>query len=627
MRRYLTKLFVLVSIVLSIRYFVWRCGYTLNYDALWFSLPLLLAELHGFLVASLYFFMVWNPTVRKSLPPLKNRTVDVMVPTYNESVDILRMTLLGCNDITYPHTTYVLDDGNRPEVKQLTEELGCVYLTRENRAHAKAGNLNNAMKYSTGEFILTLDADHVPLPTIVEETIGFFADEKVALVQMPQDFYNLDSFQHDTDWKRSYSWHEQELFYSVIQPGKDYWNSAFYCGSTTLLRRKAIDEIKGFAMETITEDIHTALRLQSKGWRSVYYNKTLARGLAPDTLSGFAIQRLRWGIGSMQVWKIDNPLTMKGLKLPQRLNYFASMYTYFDGFQKLIYMITPIIILMTGVLPIYTDSVSFIKYFFPFFISSLIALSLTMGGFRSMLKVEQYNIVKLVNQMKSVIIGLFMKSEYKVTPKGSGERADVQEILLQLVIAVVSVFAIIRGVVFLGVVAQEHGLEYIFTGETYLWAYVASILWGGFYIAITVPVLITALRKKEFRKLYRFDGKFDITAKYKIMNNGTSGVERQGYVRNITPYGCSITMDEPLNPGQVLKLKICLPHQVCSDIEAEVRRSSEIKFDNMSKYMNGVEFRNISQQFKDDIIKFLYTVAAVKQAELLQLSSNSRIKD
>jgi cellulose synthase (UDP-forming) len=626
MKRYLSKFFIIVAVIFNVRYLIWRWGYTLNYEALWFSVPLLLAEMHGFIEATLFFFMVWDPTRRKSLPPLKNRTVDVMVPTYNESVDILRMTLLGCNDISYPHTTYVLDDGNRPEVKQLAQELGCVYLTRKKREHAKAGNLNNALKYSTGEFILTLDADHVPLPAIVDETIGFFADEKVALVQMPQDFYNLCSFQHSTDWKHGYSWHEQELFYSVIQPGKDRWNSAFYCGSTTLIRRKAIEGINGFAMETVTEDIHTALRLQSKGWRSVYYNKTLARGLAPDTLSGFAIQRLRWGIGSMQVWKIDNPITMKGLKPAQRLNYFASMYTYFDGFQKFIYMITPVIILLTGILPIKTDPVSFISHFLPYFLLSVIALSLTMGGFRSMLKVEQYNVIKLANQMKSVIVGLFGKSEYKVTPKGTGEKTDIREIALQLVIAVASAFAIIRGVIFLKGVSHEHGFAYIFAGETYLWAYVASILWGGFYIALTVPVIMTALKKKESRRLYRFDGKFDVAVDYKVMHSEAAGMETRGYLRNITPYGCSITMDEPLLAGQQLNLRIHLPQKEFSDIQAEVRRSSEIKIGDKLKYINGVEFKNVPQQVKDDITRFLYTVAAVKQAEMLQLSSMTRIK-
>jgi len=618
---------MILSVVFSVRYLGWRFGYTLNFDALWFSLPLVLAEFHGFLETTLYFFMVWNLTKRKSPPPLQNKTVDVFVPTYNEPLDILRMTLIGCRDLKYPHTTYVLDDGNRPEVKALAEEFGCGYLTRCDRSHAKAGNLNNALKYSKGEFILTLDADHVPLPTLIDETIGFFANGKVALVQMPQDFYNLDSFQHATNWKKRYSWHEQELFYSVIQPGKDYWNAAFYCGSTTMIRRKALEEIGGFAVETITEDIHTALRLQAKGWHSVYYNKTMARGLAPNTLHGFAIQRLRWGAGAMQVWKIDNPLTMKGLTIPQRLCYFASMYTYFDGFQKLIYLLTPVVILTTGILPIITDLITFIKYFVPYFFISVYGMSLTMGGFRGMVKVEQYNQIKLVNQIKAVIKGLFGKVKYAVTPKGGEIRRNIREVAVQIVIAIASCIAVLKGVSYLSYIAILKGVSYIFSQETYLWAYVASIFWASFYITLTVPIVIIALRKKEFRKLYRFDGRFDVIVKYRLERPGDIS-ESSGFARNITPYGCSLTMDHPLQVGQLLKLQLCFLGRVCEEIVGEVKRSSVLKISkDKVKYMNGIEFKEISDSVKDEITRFLFTEAAVKQGEILRLSRETRIKD
>jgi len=589
----------------------------LNYDALWFSLPLVLAEFHGFIVTSLYFFMVWNPTKRKSPSPLQGKTVDVLVPTYNEPVDILRMTLLGCRDLKYPHKTYVLDDGKRPEVKALAEELGCFYLTREERKHAKAGNLNNALKYIEGEFILTLDADHVPLPTLIDETIGFFADEKVALVQMPQDFYNLDSFQHTTDWKRQYSWHEQELFYSVIQPGKDYWNSAFYCGSTTMIRRKALEEIGGFAIETITEDIHTALRLQAKGWHSVYYNKTMARGIAPSTLDGFAIQRLRWGAGAMQVWKIDNPLTIKGLTIPQRLSYFASMYTYFDGFQKLIFLITPVIILTTGILPILTDATTFVKYFVPYFFISVYGMSLTMGGFRNIIKVEQYNLIKLVNQIKAVFKGLLGKEKYVVTPKGGEIKGNINEVILQIVIAVASFVAIIKGIF------------YIYSGQVvYLWAHVASIFWAAFYISLTVPAVINALKKKEGRKLYRFDGRFGVTILYGVAESGDGKYEGSGFARNISPYGCSLTTDTQLKTGEILKLQISLPSGVCINTLGEVKRSNSLKVSkDKVKYMNGIEFKGIRDSDTDEITRFLMNEAAVKQSEFLKLSKETRIRD
>ena len=604
------------SVAFSIRYLGWRIGHSFNYDALWFSIPLFIAELHGFIEATLFFFMVINPTKRKPLPPLQNRTVDVLVPTYDEPADVLRITLLGCRDLKYPHKTYVLDDGKRPEIKALAEEFGCYYLTRDERANAKAGNLNNALKYTSGEFILTLDADHVPLPTLIDETIGFFADEKTALVQMPQDFYNLDSFQHSTDWEKHYSWHEQEIFYSIIQPGKDYWNAAFYCGSTTMIRRKALGEIGGFATETITEDIHTALRLQAKGWHSVYYNKTMARGIAPSTFEGFGIQRFRWGAGAMQVWKINNPLTMRGLTIPQRLNYFASMYTYFDGFQKLVYVLTPIIILTTGILPILTDPATFAKYFFPYFLITVYGLTLTMGGIKNMLKVEQYNLLRIFNQIKAVFKGLFGKEKYKVTPKSIETKRNINEMILFLVIVLVSFIAGIRGIYY---ITSGHG------EGIYFWAHVASIFWAFFYISLIVPIVITALRKKEYRKLYRFDGRYDVDVYYCPDDSVDEKYEKSGYARNISPYGFSLTTNEQLHIGQTLKFKLCLPNKYFVKASGEVKRSSPINVSKKEiKYMNGIEFKDINVKDRDEITSFLFNVAAVKQAELLKLSKETQ---
>ncbi|MDD5773606.1 MAG: glycosyltransferase [bacterium] len=616
-KKYWRWLIMILSVIFSVRYLIWRFRFTLNPNALWFSLLLLIAELHGFIETTLFFFMVWNPTKRKSLPPLQNKTVDILVPTYDEPEHLLRMTLLGCMDLKYPHTTYVLDDGRRPEIKVLAEKLNCVYMSRTERKNAKAGNLNSALKHINGEFLLTLDADHIPLPTLINETIGFFIDEKVALVQMPQDFYNLDSFQHTTNWSKGYSWHEQELFYSVIQPGKDYWNAAFYCGSTTMIRRKAIDEIGGFAEETITEDIHTALRLHAKGWHSVYYNKTMARGIAPSTLGGFAIQRFRWGAGAMQVWKINNPLTTKGLSIPQRLCYFASMYTYFGGFQKLIYLLVPIIILNTGFIPIHSDPSTFLNFFVPYFFVSVYGMSLTMGGFRGIILVEQYNIIKLVNQMKAVIRGIFGKEKYIVTPKQSRMENNLNEVSLQLSISMLSCIAIIKGVI-----------DIFHLGGIQFWAYLASIFWAIFYTILTVPMALSALSKKDFRKLYRFDGKFDINVQYENVGLSEIKKENSGFARNISPYGLSLTTDDPMPAGRVLKLKIFLPDGIYINTLGEIKMSSLFKISkNMNKYMNGIEFKNISESDKDKIIRFLMLVAAPAQAKFLKLSMANRIRD
>ena len=116
-------------------------------------------------------------------------------------------------EITVPHTTYLLDDGDRPEMAELAERLGARHLTRPDHAHAKAGNVNHALEVTSGDLVLVLDADHVPLPTILESTVGYFDDPLLALVQTPHDFSNRDSVQH-TQPQRN----EQSLFYRVVAP-------------------------------------------------------------------------------------------------------------------------------------------------------------------------------------------------------------------------------------------------------------------------------------------------------------------------------------------------------------------------------------------------------------------------
>ena len=100
-----------------------------------------------------------------------------------------------------------------------------------------------------------LDADHVPMPDALDALVGYFDDERMALVQTPHDFFNHDSVQHYVVGR-----HEQSLFYRVVCPGKDRHGAAYWCGSAALIRRQALLEIGGVATETIAEDFHTTIR-------------------------------------------------------------------------------------------------------------------------------------------------------------------------------------------------------------------------------------------------------------------------------------------------------------------------------------------------------------------------------
>ena len=222
-------------------------------------------------------------------------------------------------------------------------------------------------------------------------------------------------------WRSRAGWQQQELFFNVIQPGKDRFNAAFYCGSPAMLRRSALNEIGGFATETITEDMHPGVRLQKQKYKALYYNKTLAFGLAPQTFVGFATQWQRWGYGCMQVMRTENPVFGRGTSMGQRLCYFASMYFYWMSYQKLLFLLTPIVALLAGVFPLITTPALFVSYFFPFFFLNVFASVLLQGGFRSYFHSEQFNILKM-HVLLSSVTGLFRsKIGFKVTLRNTGE--------------------------------------------------------------------------------------------------------------------------------------------------------------------------------------------------------------
>src|SRR6476646_4145 len=253
------RCFGVVAWFYGLYWIIWRWSSSLNHHAIVFSLVLVIAETYGLFNSLLLIATVWKLKYRDPPPAPKGLAVDVFITNYDEPLEVLRRTAIGARALTYPHRTFMLDDGKRDEVKAMADALGIGYIRREGNQNAKAGNLNNAMQVTDGEFILQLDADHVPLPNILDRLLGYFGDEKVAFAQSPQDFYNTDSFTHVVNEEGRSLWEENRIFFSLLQPGKDYWNAAFFCGSCGVLRRTAFDQIGGFSTKTITEDMETSI--------------------------------------------------------------------------------------------------------------------------------------------------------------------------------------------------------------------------------------------------------------------------------------------------------------------------------------------------------------------------------
>lgn len=419
---------VLTLLYLYVRLPLW------NPEAPTLSTLLLAAELFGIFSLALHIFSTWTLVDRHAPPPSRGVSADLFVTTWNEPVEMLRNTILAAKSVRHAGRIWLLDDGAREEMKRLAAELGVSYLARNDRAHAKAGNLNNALSHSTSEYVAIFDCDHAPSPDFLERTLGYFDDPKVAFVQTPQDFYNVDSFQHRGKRSNQEVWHEQTLFYRVIQPGKDRWNAAFFCGSCAIVRRTALNDIGGFATGTITEDLHTSLKLHKKGWSSAYHAEALAFGLSPSDFDQYQTQRLRWAKGAMQVWRKEGFLFCKGLTLGQRLSYLASTSTYFEGWQKGIVYFLPIIVILTGWMPITNAGPLFLTLFAFWLLSGMALNEAVSRGYAKTVWMEEYNFFRYFTFMRATT-ALILPNDwrFRVTPKGRAhDRSWFMKLLPQI---------------------------------------------------------------------------------------------------------------------------------------------------------------------------------------------------
>ena len=258
------RLVVVLAVVAGVNYVTWRWLASVNWEWWWIAVPLVVAETFSLIDSLLFGLAVWRIRERGEppSPPEAGFTVDVFVTTYNEPLELVLRTARAALDITYPHTTWILDDGARDEVRLAAEGLGVGYITRSadwlNRPrHAKAGNLNNALLATTGEFILVLDADQVADPRILDRTLGYFKDPRMALVQTPQWFENVP----DADPLGS----QAPLFYGPVMQAKDGWDAAFFCGSNAVLRREALMQL-GLAryVTEVERSVHRAIRTSQR---------------------------------------------------------------------------------------------------------------------------------------------------------------------------------------------------------------------------------------------------------------------------------------------------------------------------------------------------------------------------
>ena len=428
--RLTTLAMIVLSISASSRYMYWRVtdtvGFTNWVDAC-FGFGLLLAELYAFLVLLIGYFQTAWPLQRRPVPMPQDvdtwPSVDVFIPTYNEPLEVVKQTVFSAMQMDWPKDrlhVYVLDDGRREEFRDFCEELGVGYLTRDNNAHAKAGNINAALAVTDSEYVTIFDCDHIPTRSFLQICMGWFIrDPKLAMLQTPHHFFSPDPFEKNLDTFHAMP-NEGELFYGIVQDGNDLWNAAFFCGSCAIIKRAPLLEVGGVAVETVTEDAHTALKLSRHGYNTAYLELPQAAGLATESLSAHVGQRIRWARGMAQICRVDNPLFGPGLKLGQRLCYFNAMLHFFYGLPRLVFLTAPLAYLFFSAHVFQATAAMITAYALPHLMHASITNSRIQGRFRYSFWNEVYESVLAWYIMRPVLVAFVNPKlgKFNVTAKG-----------------------------------------------------------------------------------------------------------------------------------------------------------------------------------------------------------------
>ncbi len=416
------------------------------------------------------------------MDPSFNPTVDVLIPIYSESLDILDKTLTAAAAMHYANKKlWVCDDSHRDEVRACAESHGAGYI-KGPKKHAKAGNLNNAMTLTQGELVLVFDTDHIPVSTFLDETVPHFADAKDAVVQTPHHFYNDDIFQRAFRLEGVIP-NEQDLFNHAIQQGRDAWGGAFFVGSGAVFRRQALAENGGFNLLSITEDIHTSQHLHARGWTTRFVDKDLAVGLTAENLSSYLVQRRRWMLGCLQIFLKDNPLLHRGLPWRLKLGYFASLFYFLHPMFRVIYWLTPLYFLFFHLHPLFADLPELLAYLIPASVFLPMVSAALVPRWPRFGWAVVYELVASFPLFRAMFDLFLPKSlGFKVTPKGivSTERSfDLSSSMFTAVALLITLGAIIKGLIELYAFGIERD------------AYVLNIGWAALnLIGLGVAMLV-----------------------------------------------------------------------------------------------------------------------------------------
>ncbi|MEH1774847.1 glycosyltransferase [Nostoc sp.] len=595
----------LILLFLATRYFIWRTVATLNLShpaSVVFSLTIYILEVISFVSCCLYTLQtIWSTSkVRSSeanqysqavLSAQYLPSVDVLIPTYNEPDYIVRRTVMGCQSMEYLNKTiYILDDTRRPHIKALAEELGCEYITRPDNIHAKAGNLNNALKYIGGELIVPIDADFVPFKNFLTRTVGFFQNPEISLVQTPQYFYNPDYHARNLGLE-NFLPNDLEHFYGLQQSNRDVGNSVICCGSSYVVRRSSLDAIGGYYTRCCVEDFQTSLRMLTQGFRLIFLNEVLSTGESTRTYTDFIDQRLRWLQGNFQVYFCgdDIPIWSK-LNWIQKSYSISQLLYCFQSVFRSVFILAPLCSACLGISPFIATLPEILYYFMPFWL-----LHIVIYGWASNYRVsyfwnEVYETIFCFPALKR--LGLIIRNPFAKASRATrkGVKADRKNYNFNHTLPLIILLALSVLIIGLHLVGVQLGVWLTLDESS------GVLIFWLFYNALFMGVaILSAIDQPIRRTMDRFPLKTacKITAKDKVF---------LGYTQNLSESGTRvvlITPDVALNTSIVEVTFL----EYGFSIQAEIVRC----FVKKNKFGIAMQFVQLENEQQRKLVEVLYT--------------------
>ncbi|MEH2107889.1 MAG: glycosyltransferase [Nostoc sp.] len=595
----------LILLFLATRYFIWRTVATLNLShpaSVVFSLTIYILEVVSFISCCLYTLQtIWSTSkVRSSeanqysqavLSAQYLPSVDVLIPTYNEPDYIVRRTVIGCQSMEYFNKTiYILDDTRRPHIKALAQELGCEYITRPDNTHAKAGNLNNALKHIGGELIVPIDADFVPFKNFLTRTVGFFQNPEISLVQTPQYFYNPDYHARNLGLE-NFLPNDLEHFYGLQQSNRDVGNSVICCGSSYVVRRSCLDAIGGYYTRCCVEDFQTSLRMLTQGFRLVFLNEVLSTGESTRTYTDFIDQRLRWLQGNFQVYFCgdDIPIWSK-LNWIQKSYSISQLLYCFQSVFRSVFILAPLCSAYLGISPFIATLPEILYYFMPFWL-----LHIVIYGWASNYRVsyfwnEVYETIfcfPALKRLSLIIRNPFAKAS-RATRKGV--KADRKNYNFNHTLPLIILLAFSVLIIGLHLVGVQFGVWLTLDESSSVLIF--WLLYNALFMGVAI---LSAIDQPIRRTMDRFPLKTacKITAKDKVF---------LGYTQNLSESGTRvvlITPDVALNTSIVEVTFL----EYGFSIQAEIVRC----FVKKNKFGIAMQFIQLETEQQRKLVEVLYT--------------------